>query len=436
MTIPAHSTRRVFLECTRTWHSSLNTGIERVVRKLTTTADVVGQNLGLECQAVIYHPMHGFVPVDALEKSDGQQGVSNGWVSKVRGPLERWKLLPLARRCKNRLSNSWLAFQSAFRGLSQNPLQMGSNDVLILLDSSWHIPYWRDVEQAKQNGALIGAVVYDLLPTQFPETFTKEQVYQFTGWWNRVYRKVDFLTAISRSVLDDVDSFLKHQSTDHENIPGGVFRLGRDIETSSVTTKSQKYRMARVQDRFGGNFGPYYLCVGTFSPRKNQSFVLEAFESLWQYRTSHKLVFAGGGGWHSEAFIRRLRSHPKWKKQLFWFSDLSDEELNCFYHGAAGLITASRGEGFNLPIVEALHHGCPVFASDIPVHREVGGNCAAYFSLNDTSTLLERLSHSDRTSSNQSKHFIWPSWNESCEEFLTLVRSLAEQVATIPSRCA
>ena len=41
--------------------------------------------------------------------------------------------------------------------------------------------------------------------------------------------------------------------------------------------------------------------------------------------------------------------------------------------GATALVSASRAEGFGLPLIEAMQLGSPVVVSDIPVHREVAG---------------------------------------------------------------
>lgn len=38
---------------------------------------------------------------------------------------------------------------------------------------------------------------------------------------------------------------------------------------------------------------------------------------------------------------------------------------------AAALLTASREEGYGLPVVEAQSAGCPVVLSDIPIFREI-----------------------------------------------------------------
>src|SRR5690606_20071013 len=43
------------------------------------------------------------------------------------------------------------------------------------------------------------------------------------------------------------------------------------------------------------------------------------------------------------------------------------------------LVTASKAEGFGLPVLEAMSAGTPVALSDIPVFHEVAGPHAEYF---------------------------------------------------------
>jgi glycosyltransferase involved in cell wall biosynthesis len=51
--------------------------------------------------------------------------------------------------------------------------------------------------------------------------------------------------------------------------------------------------------------------------------------------------------------------------------------------GATALVSASRDEGFGLPLVEAMGVGTPLVVSDIPVFREVGGPAATYVDPDD-----------------------------------------------------
>ncbi|WP_096286603.1 glycosyltransferase family 4 protein [Mycobacterium ahvazicum] len=50
---------------------------------------------------------------------------------------------------------------------------------------------------------------------------------------------------------------------------------------------------------------------------------------------------------------------------------------------ATALVTASREEGFGLPLVEAMAVGTPLVVSDIPVFREVGADAAGYVEPDD-----------------------------------------------------
>ncbi|HEX9793020.1 MAG TPA: glycosyltransferase family 1 protein [Planctomycetota bacterium] len=70
----------------------------------------------------------------------------------------------------------------------------------------------------------------------------------------------------------------------------------------------------------------------------------------------------------------------------------SDVELAGLYRRAAVTICPSRYEGFGLPLAEALAQGCPVVASDLPAHREVGGAVARYFAPGDVAALAAAIS--------------------------------------------
>ena len=62
------------------------------------------------------------------------------------------------------------------------------------------------------------------------------------------------------------------------------------------------------------------------------------------------------------------------------FADyVPDAELEALWGMAGCAAFPTRGEGFGLPVVEAMARGVPVACSDIPVLREVGGELPRCF---------------------------------------------------------
>jgi hypothetical protein len=177
--------------------------------------------------------------------------------------------------------------------------------------------------------------------------------------------------------------------------------------------------------------GGVYLMVGTVTSRKGHALALDACERVWAAGGDARLVIAGKNGCAGDALVDRILQHPQRGERVFWFDDLNDAELAWCFHQAWALITASQAEGFNLPIVEALSHGCPVFASDLPVHREVGGEFATYFPAGDPAALARLITDQQRQPRRQSRTslpgFRWPDWTESCESLLKAVLQLAQQ---------
>lgn len=74
-----------------------------------------------------------------------------------------------------------------------------------------------------------------------------------------------------------------------------------------------------------------------------------------------------------------------------YLGPISDESLIENYRNAAVFVSASRYEGFGLPILEAMSWGCPVLCSDIKAYREVAGDSAWYFFDSDHQSLLHQL---------------------------------------------
>jgi glycosyltransferase involved in cell wall biosynthesis len=65
--------------------------------------------------------------------------------------------------------------------------------------------------------------------------------------------------------------------------------------------------------------------------------------------------------------------------------------LRELYARSAALIMPSRMEGFGLPVLEAMASGCPVVASDIPVHREISEGVATLVPVGDAHLLAAAI---------------------------------------------
>jgi alpha-1,2-rhamnosyltransferase len=304
-------------------------------------------------------------------------------------------------------------------------LAVKSDDVLILLDASWHQDFLDQVEaQKKAKGIGIVSVVYDVIPLSHPQFCTDRLVSVFQHWLKWASQISDGFMAISETTRNQVQVYALRG--DAENKPQrqwfDYFHLGSELELSEKNGAVRDH----VQKIFQSN-DPVYLMVGTIEPRKNHGYLLDAFDLLWRSGLKIKLCFVGKAGWRCEAILRRIRNHSEYNRRLFMFNDLSDTELDYCYRKSRSLVLPAFAEGFGLPLVEAMQRGLPAMASDIPVFREVGGDFVAYFELEKPETLAALIRQNKAggvfPASKPLRDWSWLNWEDSAKQFLTRIVS-------------
>ncbi len=300
-------------------------------------------------------------------------------------------------------------------------VRMESEDILVLLDGTWHLPGMIErVARAKRDGVKIGFVLYDVIPLLYPELSGDKHRAQFSAWLTRMMELADFYIGITQSACDDLQRLMPQA----RDMPCDTFRLGANLDLMQHMSGHDAIRQGLIPGD-ASNRHRIYLMVGAIEPRKNHATVIDAFEQHWQdddVQQHAHLIIAGRVDDGGHTIVERCQSHPQLGKHLHVYHDLTDGELAHVYHHATAAITASFCEGFGLPIVESLSLNCPVFASNLPAHREVGGEHALYFDPHDASTLAQLIEQHDAPP--RPSDFFWPTWTQATDELLKKIRAL------------
>jgi glycosyltransferase involved in cell wall biosynthesis len=174
----------------------------------------------------------------------------------------------------------------------------------------------------------------------------------------------------------------------------------------------------------------FVLAVGTLEPRKNLPRLVEAYAAMPpELQASHPLVVVGALGWETNGTLRALQSLGERCTMLGYVSDAALAEL---YRRCAVFCYPSLGEGFGLPVLEAMAAGAVVLTSDVSSLPEVGGDAVAYANPTEVPAIsgqLQSLLRDDALRAELSKRARARAEEFSWESFAETVLAVLEEAA-------
>lgn len=175
--------------------------------------------------------------------------------------------------------------------------------------------------------------------------------------------------------------------------------------------------------------------MGTLMPYKNAETLIRAMASLPDYR----LHLAGRAPQERLDELRTLAQGEGVAERIVFWNGASDTEYAQMLSTATASVSASKAEGFGLPLIESMAFGVPFIASDMPIFREVGGDAVLYFDPDSPEEFAGRVREAEvpevreRLIERGLARAAEFSWERSAAQLLEVIRRLAADESTAAS---
>ena len=167
-----------------------------------------------------------FIDVTPTHRFGGSQGIQRVVREIAKRSLRGEGSLPVV------IENGRLTPYFESRG-PRSPIEFRKGDKFVILDASWLVTdeYVPIIRELKAAGGQLVTLIHDLIPLTQPLCVSAPMTEQFKTWFEAIVLESDRLLCISRSVADDLVSYVLREGARTEpDLRVGWWRLGADFD--------------------------------------------------------------------------------------------------------------------------------------------------------------------------------------------------------------
>jgi glycosyltransferase involved in cell wall biosynthesis len=242
----------------------------------------------------------------------------------------------------------------------------------------WHSPHYTMPHRRLRPTVV---TIHDLTFFTNPEWHERSKVTFFRRAIRYAAEHADVLISVSDFTARQIDEFFPTHA------PVVVAPHGVDLDLFTPSSAHDAHLLA--SHGLPGDV-PYIFFLGTFEPRKGLDVLLKAFEAVSGADATVELWLAGQSGWGLEELADQISRHPA-KARIRRLGFVDEALLPTLIRHSRCVAYPSRGEGFGLPVLEAMACGAPVVTTSDTVMSEVANDTAVLAPAGDAEALARAL---------------------------------------------